>query len=83
MFSLLVLRPILLRKLKLDRPVTVDSMVGEQAVVLADIGVAGLGRAELRGSTWSARNIGETALQRGQRCTVAAVEELVLHIRAS
>jgi inner membrane protein len=83
MFSLLVLRPILLRKLRLDTPVTVDSIVGEQAVTLDDIGVAGLGKAELRGSTWSARNVGETALMRGQRCIVAAVEGLVLHIRAS
>ncbi len=82
-FSLLFIRPILVRKLKLDRKPVVDSLVGEQALALSDIPVAELGRAEMRGSTWSARNIGETALLRGQRCIVANVEGLELHVKAS
>lgn len=82
-FSLLFLRPILLRKLKLNQRVAVDEIVGEQAVALVDIGVADLGKAELRGSTWNARNIGETSLLRGQRCVVAAIDGLVLHVKAS
>ncbi len=82
-FSLLFIRPILVRKLKLDRKPVVDSLVGEQALALSDIPVAELGRAEMRGSTWSARNIGETALLRGQRCVVAHVEGLLLHVKAS
>lgn len=82
-FSLLFIRPILVRKLKLDHKPKVDSLIGEQALALSDIGIAELGRAEMRGSTWSARNIGETALLRGQRCVVAHVEGLVLHVRAS
>ena len=77
------LRPILVRKLKLDQKKVVDSLVGEQALALEDIGVGGNGRAEMRGSTWSARNVGETALIRGQRCTVANVDGLVIHVRAS
>jgi inner membrane protein len=76
-------RPVLVRKLKLDQKKVVDSLVGEQALALEDIGVGGHGRAEMRGTTWSARNIGETGLIRGQRCTVAAVDELVIHLRAS
>lgn len=76
-------RPVLVRKLKLDRKPVVDSLVGEQAVVLEDMAVGANGRAELRGSTWSARNVGETALMTGQRCLVADVEGLVLHLRAS
>jgi membrane protein implicated in regulation of membrane protease activity len=76
-------RPVLVKKLKLDRKVAVDSLVGEQAIVLDEIAVGGNGRAELRGSTWSARNIGETVLLTGQRCVVADVEGLVLHLRAS
>jgi membrane protein implicated in regulation of membrane protease activity len=83
LFSLLFIRPILVRKLKLDRKPVVDSLVGEQALALSDIGVAEIGRAEMRGSTWSARNIGETALLRGQRCVVAHVEGLLLHVKAS
>ena len=82
-FSFLFIRPILVKKLKLDVKKVVDTMVGEQAVALDDIGAGGSGKAEMRGTTWSARNIGETALIRGQRCVVAGVEGLVLHVRAS
>ncbi len=76
-------RPILVRKLKLDFKPNVDSMIGEQAIATEDILVAGLGKAEMRGTTWSARNVGETTLARGQRCVVAGIEGLVLHIKAS
>lgn len=82
-FSLLFVRPWLVRKLRLGETKAVDSLVGEQAVALDEIGPAGLGKAEMRGSTWSARNVGETALARGQRCVVANVEGLVIHVRAS
>lgn len=76
------LRPFLVRRLKLDRKIVVDSLVGEQAITLEEIAAGGSGRAEMRGTTWSARNVGETSLLRGQRCTVTAVEGLVLHVRA-
>ena len=81
--ALLFVRPWIVRKLRLHESKTVDSLVGEQAVALDEIHPAGLGKAEMRGSTWSARNVGETALARGQRCIVAAVEGLVIHVRAS
>ena len=77
------LRPILVRKLKLDFQPQVDTMVGEQARAMDDIDVAGHGKAEFRGTTWSARNVGETALTRGQRCVVAGIEGLVIHVKAS
>jgi len=82
-FAFFFLRPAIMRRLKLDEKKVVDTMVGEQAIPLEDIAVGGNGRAEMRGTTWSARNIGETALVRGQRCVVAAVEGLVIHVRAS
>ena len=82
-FSLLFLRPIIVRKLRLHESKTVDSLVGEQALALDEIAPAAMGKAEMRGSTWSARNVGETVLLRGQRCVVAGVEGLVIHIRAS
>ncbi|HYK04415.1 MAG TPA: NfeD family protein [Thermoanaerobaculia bacterium] len=83
LLSFFFIRPALMKRLRLDEKKVVDSLVGEQAMTLEDIGVGGNGRAEMRGTTWSARNIGETALIRGQRCIVAAVEGLVLHVRAS
>jgi membrane protein implicated in regulation of membrane protease activity len=76
------IRPIVMKKLKLNREVVVDSIAGEQAVALEDMAVAARGKAELRGATWSAQNVGTTPLVRGQRCTVERVEGLLLHIRA-
>lgn len=83
LLSFFFLRPMIMKRLKLDQKKVVDSLVGEQAMALEDMAVGGNGRAEMRGTTWGARNIGETALIRGQRCIVAAVEGLVLHVRAS
>lgn len=77
------IRPVIVRKLKLDQKKVVDTLVGEQAIAMEDIPTQGLGKAEMRGSTWSARNVGETGLNRGQRCVVADVEGLVIHVRAS
>ena len=77
------LRPLLVRRLKLDEKKVVDSLVGEQATAMEEIPVQGIGKAEMRGTTWSARNIGETVLNRGQRCVVAGVDGLVIHVRAS
>ena len=55
--SLLLFRNPLIRVLKLDgAPGDVDSMVGETAVPLEDIPPGAVGRAELRGSAWTARN---------------------------
>ncbi len=76
-------RPVVVKKLKLDQKKVVDTLVGEQAIAMEEIPVHGLGKAEMRGTTWSARNVGETALNRGQRCVVTDVEGLVIHVRAS
>jgi membrane protein implicated in regulation of membrane protease activity len=79
--SLLVFRSPLMRWMKLDQPGTaVDSLVGETAVALEDIRPGSVGRAELRGTVWSARNNGTAILVRGQRCTVAAVDRLTLFL---
>ena len=40
------------------------------------------GRAELRGTSWSALNVGLAVLHRGQRCAVRKVDGLTLHISA-
>ena len=81
--AIVVIRPILIRKLKLDRKPVVDSLVGEQALALDEIAPAAIGKAEMRGTTWTARNIGDTSLNRGQRCVVTAIEGLVISVRAT
>lgn len=81
--SIVVVRPILIRKLGLNQKKVVDSLVGEHALALDDIEPHGIGKAEMRGTSWSARNIGETILTRGQRCVVTDIDGLVIQIRAS
>ena len=79
--SLLLFRNPLLRWLKLDRPgVDVDSMIGDLAVPLEDIAPGAVGRAELRGTVWSARNRAARVVSRGERCRVRAVDQLMIFI---
>ena len=81
--SLLLFRNPLLRLLKLDTPgEDVDSLVGETAIPSEEIGPGAVGRAELRGTVWSARNVGSTPLSRGQRCRVVRVDRLMIFIES-
>jgi membrane protein implicated in regulation of membrane protease activity len=56
-------------------------MVGEVAVVLEEVPAGGVGKAELRGTSWSARSQATAPLPRGQHCRVEKVEGLTLWIR--
>jgi len=79
--SLLLFRRPLLHWLQLDAPgVDVDSFVGQLALPLGDIPPGAVGRAELRGTVWSARNSSGFAIVRGQRCTVVRVDGLMIFL---
>ena len=79
--SLTLFRSPLLKWLQLDAPgADVDSLVGEVAIPLEDIVPGAVGRAELRGTVWSARNAGAMAVVRGQRCRVARIEGLTIFL---
>jgi membrane protein implicated in regulation of membrane protease activity len=80
---LLFVRPVVVRKLGFNVTKVVDTLIGEQAVTLVDLPVSAEGKAEMRGSTWTARNVGETPLLKGQRCVVEQVVGLTIHVRAS
>lgn len=77
----------LFRKPLLDRlrigegPDRVDTLVGEVALASLNLEPGQYGRAELRGSSWQARNVGPAPLAAGQRARVVAVNGLVLDIR--
>jgi hypothetical protein len=58
-----------------------DSLVGESAVAMETIAAGDMGRVEMRGSSWRARNLGERPLASGQRCTVERVQGLMLEVR--
>jgi inner membrane protein len=59
----------------------IDSLVGETATSAETIPANGVGKAELRGTSWTARNVGEKALERGERCKVERVEGLTIFVR--
>ena len=75
-------KPLLERLRRSERPDTVDSLVGEVAVASAAIPSGQYGRAELRGSMWSVRNIDDGEVRAGERCRVVAVRGLELDIRS-
>ncbi len=58
-----------------------DNLIGEAAVVIVDVPAQGVGRAELRGTTWSARASGGDAIPRDTRCRVERVDGLTLWLR--
>lgn len=58
-----------------------DTLVGEVAVVKERLRPGAIGRAELRGTTWTARNAGDAPLEPGARARVERVEGLLLHLR--
>ena len=60
----------------------VDSLIGSTAVVSDEIAINGIGKVEMRGTSWSARNISDQPLRRGERAKVARVEGLTLFVQA-
>ena len=81
--ALVFFRPLIVRRLHAgagDAPV--DSLVGERAMARGEIAGGGFGKAELRGTTWNARNVGEAPLGPDQACRVERVDGLTLWIRA-
>jgi membrane protein implicated in regulation of membrane protease activity len=58
-----------------------QALVGDLAIAQEAIAPGRQGRAELHGSVWSARNVGNAPLEPGQSARVEGVEGLVLRIR--
>ena len=80
--SLLFFRSPLLKWMGLDGPgKDVDSLVGDIAMPLEDIPPGAVGRAELRGTVWSARNENTATIARGERCKVVDVERLMILLK--
>ncbi|HUQ88581.1 MAG TPA: NfeD family protein [Vicinamibacterales bacterium] len=58
----------------------VDSLVGVVAMVQERMAPRAIGRVEVRGSMWAARNTSDVTLDPGQRALVAAVDGLTLAV---
>jgi hypothetical protein len=79
--SLALFRKPLLERLRAhDDHGPVDALVGEVAVPVADIAPGAVGRAEMRGTGWQARNVSAVTTAKGQRCRVNRVEGLMIDI---
>jgi inner membrane protein len=79
--SLAVLRKPLQKRFGKDSEDNVDKLPGETAVAMEDIAVDGLGKAELRGSVWNARNVGAAPIEESQRCRVESRDGLTISIK--
>jgi membrane protein implicated in regulation of membrane protease activity len=81
-FVLLLRQPLMARVKPHSRTLPpIDSLVGEVAILLEDLPPGAVGRAELRGSGWTARSVETKTLAKGVRCRVERVEGFTLWIR--
>lgn len=81
--STLMFRPKLVQRFRPhSTPDDIDDLVGQEAVAKEDIQPGGSGQVEMRGATWSARNLDSAVLSSGQRCRVERVVGLALEVRA-
>lgn len=79
--SIVLFRGRLLRKFQTETQApTPDQLVGEVAVAAEDLAPGAMGRVELRGAAWSARNDATIVVARGVRCRVTRVDGLMLHV---
>ena len=79
--SLLLFRARLLRIFQHDpQSPQVDQLVGEIATASGELAPGAVGRVELRGTVWSARNESSSLLANGARCRVVRVDGLMLHV---
>ena len=69
-------------RLRGETPKSSNPLVGETVSLSEDVGPGARCRVELRGSTWSARNVGSEPLAAGGQAEVIAVDSTLLEIEA-
>lgn len=77
---LLAFRGRLQDRIQLPPPPNVDSLVGVLAIVQDRLLPGVVGKVEVRGSMWTARNTSDVTLDPGARARVAAVDGLTLAV---
>jgi membrane protein implicated in regulation of membrane protease activity len=78
--ALMLFRRPVLRLVQPEGPADVDSLVGDIAFPIEDIAAGAVGRAELRGTVWTARNRTSSVLTKGERCRVVSVDRLMIFL---
>jgi len=78
--TLLFRKPLLARLQRNTPRARIDDLSDEIALPQAPIAPGEVGRAELRGTIWSARNTGGREVGAGERCRVVRVDGLVISL---
>lgn len=78
--TLLVFRGKIYQMLRGNFPDRGDGVVGESGIVDSAIEPGAVGRMELRGTTWRARNAGERILPQGSRARVESISGLTVNV---
>ena len=78
--SLALLRARLQSRLRTPGASNVDSLIGDLAIPQERLSPGVVGKVEVRGSTWSARNTSSVTLDPGQRARVSGVDGLTLAV---
>jgi membrane protein implicated in regulation of membrane protease activity len=80
--GLALFRSRLLRLLQKDpQSPQIDTLVGEIGTVWEALPPGEVGKVELRGTSWSAKNSSTATLVSGARCRVVRVDGLMLHVK--
>jgi len=74
-------KPLLQRFQRLSPTSDVDNLTSEVATALEEIPAGGRGKAELRGTSWNAQNLGDSPIVKATRCQVERVDGLTLFVR--
>ncbi|MBM3781072.1 MAG: NfeD family protein [Acidobacteria bacterium] len=79
--SLVLFRGPVLRRFQQPPSPDLDPLVGSLATPAESIAPGSVGRVEVRGTAWTARNVDASHVAAGQRCVVTHVDGLLLSIR--
>ena len=82
--SLTTLREPILRKMgaRIARADRVDAIEGENVLVITDLAPGADGKVEFRGTSWSAINVGNNPLIKGEQGVVEKIKGVTLLIRS-
>lgn len=80
--SMVFFRKRVYRLLRREVPDMADDMLREQLQLPVGLPVDGTCRVELRGSTWTARNVGAIPISAGARVRIVGVDGITLSVQA-
>jgi hypothetical protein len=81
-FSVVFLRNRIRERMQRSTPDSeVDALVGQEAITQTEIAAGDIGKAELRGTAWNAKNEGAETIPANKRCRVERVDGLTLILK--